>query len=195
MNSNRQLPVKLVLAAGSALVALSLGLGALWLVLPQQRFQRIVAMLVPWYDPRPEPVVPTTVGRFDPQLGWALEPNAVGTSRRTGEVVTYKINSHGIRDKEIPYAKPPGEYRIVMLGDSRTFGFGNNVSDHFTSLLEGYLKNVEVVNMGVSGYGIDQSLLFFRSEGHPSQGHRFVMVPSRSTRAVATWRRTAAPEA
>jgi hypothetical protein len=32
-------------------------------------------------------------------------------------------------------------------------------------LLEGYFRNVEVINLGVGGFGVDQELLFLRSEG------------------------------
>lgn len=116
-----------------------------------------------------EPVVPETIGRFDPQLGWTLRPGAVAVSRRTGSPVEYRINSKGLRDEETPYEKPPGVYRIVLLGDSRAFGYGLPIEKHFSTLLEGYFRNVEVVNMGVSGYGVDQELLLLQSEGFKYQ--------------------------
>lgn len=113
----------------------------------------------------PEPVVPLSVGRFDPTLGWSLEPLSHGVSHRTGQPVEYRINSKGLRDDETSYEKPPGTFRIVLLGDSRTFGFGVPIEEHFSTLLEGYFRNVEVINLGIGGYGIDQELLFLRSEG------------------------------
>lgn len=112
-----------------------------------------------------EPAVPTCVGQFDSQLGWTLAPNVTGVSHRTGEPIEYRINSQGLRDTETPYEKPPGVFRIVLLGDSRTFGFGMAIEKHFSSLIEGYFENLEVINMGVSGYGVDQELLFLRAEG------------------------------
>jgi hypothetical protein len=75
-----------------------------------------------------------------------------------------------LRDDEIPYDKPPGTFRIAVFGDSRTFGFGVPIEKHFTRILEGYFTNVEVINLGVDGYGVDQELLYLRSEGfryHP----------------------------
>jgi hypothetical protein len=113
----------------------------------------------------PEPVVPVGIGRFDERLGWALTPLAHGTSRRTGYEIDYRINSKGLRDRETTYEKPEGNFRIVLLGDSRTFGWGVPIEKHFSNLLEGYFRNVEVINMGVSGFGVDQELLYLNSEG------------------------------
>lgn len=110
-------------------------------------------------------VVPRSVGRFDETLGWALKPNASGSSNATGTEVDYSINGKGLRDDETDYAKPPGVFRIVLLGDSRTFGYGVAIEQHFSKLLEGYFDKVEVINMGVSGYGVDQELLALRGEG------------------------------
>lgn len=110
-------------------------------------------------------VVPPEIGQFDQTLGWSLKPNSKATSNRTGVEIEYKINSKGLRDDETTYEKPEGVFRIVVLGDSRTFGFGVPIEKHFTTKLEGYYNNVEVINMGVSGYGVDQELLFLQIEG------------------------------
>src|SRR3990170_413409 len=72
----------------------------------------------------PEDVLPREIGRFDDTLGWALVPNAVASSSATGTTVEYRINSKGSRGVERDYAKPPGNFRIVLLGDSYTFGYG-----------------------------------------------------------------------
>jgi len=115
-------------------------------------------------------VVPQDVSRFDPVYGWSLKPGACSVSKATGRPVEYKINSHGLRGPEIAYDKPAGTSRIVLLGDSHAFGFGVPESYHFASLLEGYLPGVQVVNLGVNGYGIAQELLYLTREGfkyHP----------------------------
>ncbi len=112
-----------------------------------------------------EPVVPANIGQFDPTLGWVLKPNSYGISKRTGDEIEYRINSKGLRDDETSYKKPEGIFRIVLLGDSRTVGFGVPVEKHFSALLEGYFKKVEVINMGVSGFGVDQELLYLQTEG------------------------------
>lgn len=112
-----------------------------------------------------ETVVPVSVGQFDEKLGWSLKPSSQAGSSRTGYRISYKINSRGLRDDETGYEKPAGIFRIVLLGDSRTFGFGVPIEKHFSKIIEGYLKNVEVINLGVSGYGVDQELLTLRLNG------------------------------
>ena len=112
-----------------------------------------------------EPVVPVEIGRFDDRLGWSKIPNSFGVSNRTGEAIEYKINSKGLRDEETSYEKPESTFRIVIVGDSFTFGYGVPIEQHYSTLLEGYFENVEVINMGIDGFGVDQELLFLRSEG------------------------------
>lgn len=112
-----------------------------------------------------ESVVPVEVGCFDPELGWALRPGARATSWRTGRPVEYRINADGWRGDDLPRAKPQGTLRLVLLGDSRAFGFGVEIEQHFSELVEGYFRSLEVVNLGVSGYGVDQELLMLRKKG------------------------------
>jgi len=116
-------------------------------------------------DRRIQPVVPPDVHQFDERLGWSLKPLSQGNSHATGYKIEYRINSKGLRDDETTYEKPEGIFRIVLIGDSYTFGYGVPIEKHFSTLLEGCFKNVEIINMGVDGFGIDQELLFLRSEG------------------------------
>lgn len=111
-----------------------------------------------------EPVIPNS-GQFDERLGWSKIPLVQGTSNRTGYTVEYRINSKGLRDEETSYEKPRDTFRIVLLGDSFTFGFGVPIEKHFSTLLEGYFENVEVINMGIDAFGVDQELLYLRLEG------------------------------
>lgn len=87
------------------------------------------------------------------------------TSKRTGYEIEYLINSKGLRDSETTYEKPEGIFRIVLVGDSHTFGYGVPIEKHYSTLLEGYFKDVEVINMGVDGYGVDQELIYLQLEG------------------------------
>jgi len=116
-------------------------------------------------DRRDHPVVPRDVRQFDERLGWSLKPLAQGSSHATGYEIEYRINSMGLRDDETTYEKPEGIFRIVLIGDSYTFGYGVPIEKHFSTLLEGYFNNVETINMGVDGFGIDQELLHLRAEG------------------------------
>ena len=110
-------------------------------------------------------VIPARIGRYDEKLGWSLKPGVTGKSIRTGELIEYRINELGLRDDETTYDKPNGVLRIVIVGDSNTFGYGVTIRKHFTWLLEGYFDRVQVINLGVAGYGIDQELMRLRRRG------------------------------
>ncbi len=102
---------------------------------------------------------------YDELLGWRHVPNSQVWSESMEYKALYKINAKGLRDNEYSYDKESGEFRIVCLGDSITFGWGVNAKERFTDILENYFTNVSVINMGVQGYGIDQELLFLMQKG------------------------------
>jgi hypothetical protein len=84
--------------------------------------------------------------------------------------INIRTNSKGIRaDSEIPYEKPPGLKRIVVLGDSFGMGYGVDIQDTFTSQMQKALEKngirCEVVNLSVSGHGNAEELITLREEG------------------------------
>jgi hypothetical protein len=96
--------------------------------------------------------------------GWALRPS-IRAMRVFGEHVL-NSNSRGLRgDREYAYEKPAGVRRLVVLGDSFTFGEGVSDDETYSHHLERLLPGTEVLNLGVHGYGHDQMLLFLREEG------------------------------
>ena len=138
---------------------------ALIVILSAEGMSRLFLVLFAKQD-----TIPRSIGEFNELLGWWHKPNAQATTNTVGFEVEYKINSKRLRDDEASYVKPNGIFRIVLVGDSRTFGFGVPIEKHFSKLLEGYFENVEVINMGVAGFGVDQELLMLRYEGvkyHP----------------------------
>lgn len=76
------------------------------------------------------------------------------------------INSIGFREREYALEKPPGVRRIVVLGDSFTFGTGVEFADTFSKRLERRLNEsgrpYQVINFGVSGYDTIRELATFR---------------------------------
>ena len=70
-----------------------------------------------------------------------------------------------MRDDEMRLDKKPNVLRIAMFGDSYTFGYGINMRDHYTTMLESRFRDTEVLNFGVDAYGIDQSFLRFKYHG------------------------------
>src|SRR5215475_12769499 len=105
-----------------------------------------------------------TFDMYDPDKGWMPKANL-----RDVKVYNDKIlntNSKGLRGKkEFPYDKNGERLRILILGDS--FTFGDEVSDNetYSHYLQEMLPNTEVINMGVHGYGHDQMLILFKEEG------------------------------
>src|ERR1700737_3407449 len=105
----------------------------------------------------------------DPELGWALRPNAKGWNVSEGEAYV-RINSVGMRDKERSVQKPPNTFRIAFLGDSMTEARQVALKDTYCARLEEKLqasamkgRTVEVLNFGVPGYGTAQELLMLRN--------------------------------
>jgi len=74
--------------------------------------------------------------------------------------VDVNINSQGLRDYEYSLAKSPETYRIMMLGDSTTLGWGVPLEATVPKLLERELNEgrapgidrFEVLNAGVGNY-------------------------------------------
>jgi lysophospholipase L1-like esterase len=68
------------------------------------------------------------------------------------------INSLGFRDREVP-PKAQDRYRIVVVGDSFTWGQGVEAADRFTDLLAGFLgPRYEVLNFGLPGNNLPEHL-------------------------------------
>ncbi len=104
-----------------------------------------------------------------------LEPDAQLVYRhRPGVSKIYQgvratINQEGLRDRPIPH-KDPVEKRVLVLGDSVTFGWGVEFDDTFGRVAEGELASrlgvpVRVINSGVCGYNTVQELAFLRRDG------------------------------
>jgi len=98
---------------------------------------------------------------YDEAYGWALRRGA-RYAGRDGETIT--VNHDGYRGRRHPRAPTPGVTRVVMLGDSVTFGTGVGDGETFSHLLDAR-PDLEVLNLGVDGYGTDQELIRLEREG------------------------------
>ena len=105
---------------------------------------------------------------FDAEIGKTLRPGYKGTSLG----VEIEINSHGLRSPETTLEKPVGTYRILVLGDSWTFGVGVVQDETYPAQLEGILRqrfpgrDIEVINAGVSGYETFNESIWFERCGY-----------------------------
>jgi hypothetical protein len=101
-----------------------------------------------------------------------LIPNSTGRSTTKEWDVKYKVNSFGFRDKEYSKEKPDNVFRILVLGDSFTEGYGVEGEETFVKILEKELNEpksgkmtYEVINCGVASYSPLLEYLFLKTKG------------------------------
>lgn len=103
---------------------------------------------------------------YDSLLGWKNKANTEGIHKISESTSSVKINSKELRDEEYEYTKDSGTFRILVFGDSFTWGYGVEAEEIYTEVLEDKLgDDFEVINMGVPGYGADQEYLLLKREG------------------------------
>jgi hypothetical protein len=88
-----------------------------------------------------------------------FEPGQVVVDRRIPELAfQVNVNSLGYRGHDFPIAKGPAEVRVLMIGDSFTFGDFVNDDETLPAQLASALRcdvRVTVINAGVGGSSID----------------------------------------
>jgi hypothetical protein len=94
-------------------------------------------------------------------------PNRTVVYRNYDVEAAVRINSLGFRGAEFAIPKPAGTYRILAVGDSYTEAMQVEERDTFVARLDAELAThgVEVLNVGVSGYGTGEELALLRAYG------------------------------
>lgn len=125
-------------------------------------------------------VMPTSVKlrimhQPDEKLGYKMAPHFEMRHVTTEFDNIIKINSEGLRDVEHKDGKDPSSYRILVLGDSFTFGLGVDMEESYPKVLESMLnknpllngdkKRFEVINSGIQGFGTEQEFLYLKELG------------------------------
>ena len=156
MKSSPSVAPKLRLLATSLAIAISLFECGL-------RIQRFGGISIP---------VTRTLRTIDYSRGWALEPSGRSIRTEADYTVVVETNSKGLRDREHSYAKPEGVFRIVIIGDSFMEAYQVPAAESLPDMLEERLRDrrVEVINLGVGGYGTAQEYIYLKEEGlkyHP----------------------------
>jgi hypothetical protein len=90
--------------------------------------------------------------------GWDLRPGFEGLLND----VWVTVDERGHRRDASALPPRPGRARVLLLGDSVTFGSWVRDGETFAALLDG---RYEVINLGVAGYGTAQELLKFEHDG------------------------------
>ena len=102
-----------------------------------------------------------TFSVYDDLMGWT-----VGPSRRSANGLYYS-SSEGIRapHEDVSFAELTEKTRIALVGDSYTFGEDVAYEDTWGFLLENALgSEIQVLNFGVPGYGVDQAYLRYEKD-------------------------------
>jgi lysophospholipase L1-like esterase len=98
-------------------------------------------------------------------MGHEHVPNR--SARLMGANVT--INSRGLRNPEVAARPEPGVRRVLVLGDSMTFGWGVEEHETYPRVLEQMLnasgRRTEVINAGVGNYNTSQEVAWFIQRG------------------------------
>jgi hypothetical protein len=99
--------------------------------------------------------------RSDPQTGWSNAPNLVTTRiNAAGEEWSISTDQNGQR---LIAQNPRARHRILILGDSLSFGEGIDIKERFDVKMLSSLPDARVINTGTMGYGTDQEYVAFRN--------------------------------
>ncbi len=90
---------------------------------------------------------------FHPTRGWTPKRNLDAADG--GLVWT---NDRGYRSRD-PYVYQPDKFTVLVVGDSFTFGDEVSNNDAWPQIMADLDSRLHVINLGVSGYGIDQMLI------------------------------------
>jgi len=125
-----------------------------------------VILILFWPQERQTPLFDST-----PTFPLALRRNLDGIHVSSEFSVRYRTNSLRLRDPERPVPKPDGVFRILVLGDSLTFGSGVDDRDTFVRQLERLLnrrgdrRRFEVINAACASWGTAHHLVFLEESG------------------------------
>jgi hypothetical protein len=111
---------------------------------------------------------------LEPQVKHRPEP--YGYKPRPNQEAVYTLdkpvrtNAFGFRDSEWSLTKPAGTIRVLVIGDSFTFGNNNVAADIYPNVLEDMLRErfgnrIEVLNTSAQGWDLDNEAAFWLHEG------------------------------
>ena len=118
--------------------------------------------------------------RYAKDLKQVSQIPGVGHEHRPGASGTYmgvpvSINSTGLRDRDYSFDRPSGAVRVLMLGDSITFGWGAPEDGTTSTALERRLNagtgpmQYEVINTGVGNTNTAMQVAYFIHRGYRFQ--------------------------
>jgi hypothetical protein len=111
---------------------------------------------------------------YDPILGWTVarsRRNATGQDASSAEGLRAPRAGMSFADRRTRHSglpEKPATVRVALMGDSMTYGYEVRCEDSWGHALEAQLgPAVQVLNFGVSGYGLNQVLLRYEKDARP----------------------------
>jgi hypothetical protein len=102
--------------------------------------------------------------RPDAQTGWSNTPDLLTTRiNAAGQEWRIRTDQNGQR---LIAQNPQAGHRILILGDSLSFGEGIDIEDRFDVKVLSFLPGVRLINTGTMGYGTDQEYVVFQNWKH-----------------------------
>lgn len=112
--------------------------------------------------------------QYDPDLGWSNQPG-YSNPDLYGPGRSYSVNDQGLRgSRHYERSVPSGTTRVIALGDSFTMAFGVSAADTYPAQMERLGNQVQTLNMGMGGYGIDQAILWYQRDGSAFEADHLV---------------------
>lgn len=102
---------------------------------------------------------------LDAELGWTPHSRPTQASR----VGLYEYDERGLRRSGVPLDSAPalGVRRVVAIGCSFTRGDEVSGTECWAGRLSDERESLEIANLGMGGYGLDQALLRLERDGLP----------------------------
>jgi hypothetical protein len=100
----------------------------------------------------------------DEFTGWRMRPSHDFVWVTEGTPHNYHANAQGFR-ADADFTTDGSKKRIVLAGDSYTFGSGSDYQDSFGAVVERKSSNRTVYNLGMPGFGVDQVWMSVRHQG------------------------------
>jgi hypothetical protein len=177
-SSRRSLAANFTLLLGSILVALALCEVGARLLLPAPQTVKVEEKQDTYDAPKSYERLETRADKsidsvvlFGGPHGVRLRPNTRGEIHHhvlSGRDVVIDVDSLGLRYPELP-PKSPDEFRVLVLGDSITFGDfveeGETWTRQMEALTAGRKRAVRFINAGLPGAGTAEELALFREIG------------------------------
>lgn len=147
---------RILFSATLAIVSLGVGLSA-------------AEGLVRWLAPQK---LTGSLFETDAAIGYKNRPNLRTTQEVTLRPVSIRTNHLGLRqDVEVSATKGPREVRVLLLGDSFTFGWGVEHEESYAGILQKQLSaafpqhQITLMNAGVGGFGLQNYLAYLDEYG------------------------------